>query len=61
LAALNVKKASIVATRFQFVEVSEDVIPDGPRYLFREISKRSYSSAKLTVEDILKKESQTNP
>ncbi len=60
-AALNSKKASITATTYQFVEVGDDVNPDGPWFLFKEMSNKSYPLAHSTVEEVLKKETARYP
>ncbi len=59
-AALNIKKASIVTTTFKFSEAGDDY-PDGPWFLFKQISQNAYPAAKLSVEEALQKEASRKP
>jgi hypothetical protein len=49
-------KAGITANWYKFVATGSD-FPDGPAYVFKKISSNAYAGAKVSVEDVLKKES----
>jgi hypothetical protein len=48
-------KSSITATWYKFSAAGAD-FPDGPAYLFKSIASNAYPKTRLTVEDVLKKE-----
>jgi hypothetical protein len=59
-AAFGMKKASIATTTYKFGEAGDEY-PDGPWFLFKEVSRNSYPAAKSSVEEVLQKEAQRKP